>query len=143
MKAFRFSLEPVLTLKREILEEWEMKLARAVGECVNLENRINKNLSEIKRVNSAEREDINTLVIRSRFVTRMTQENGKTRQLLEMKIKERNKVQEGYNEAYKQCQALEKLKEKKYEEFRKLRNKEEFKFIDDINNGAAIRSVQN
>jgi flagellar FliJ protein len=78
--------------------------------------------------------DISTLMAISNYQARMDQDIKSAYQMLRVKEKERESVLKDFIEASKKRKILEKLKEKKLEEYHSLSMKDEAKRIDDINN---------
>lgn len=135
MKRFEFPLETVLRLREGEEREWENKLASITGECARIRNQIGSFEDEKRRCaleNSLR--DVNTLLAVSNYQTLMKKRAEEARRMLALKEKERETVLKGFIEASKKRKILDKLKEKKMEEYHHLRNKHEEKMNDDMNN---------
>lgn len=139
MKRFQFSLESVLRYRREIEEEWEIKLARVNGE-------YNRILQEIERNRSAERsalEGCSRAVgeeARSWGVYRLRLE-GTLRQLemaLAAKERELERIRKKYRDVSRDRKVVSRLKEKKQGEYKNYVIREEIKAIDGV---SAVRHL--
>jgi len=140
MKKFRFNLERLLRIREHEEREWELKLGKAVSECIRLEADINGCRGEIDRVlltrgNIESREtDFLTMEMYKR---RMNDEIiHRSRELAEAE-KYRDKIRESFIEYSKNRKVLSKLKEKREREYYKEQQKIEFNAADEINNSRA------
>lgn len=144
MRRFRFRLEQLLTLRQHKEREWELKLARATGICLKIQRRI----QEIDELISKTIEflfkpdaisDYAYRISSELYMARLRNERKNRKEELAKREKEREEVQKIYLEHSKKRKVLEKLKEKQEEEYYSLMKKEEFKTMDDINNGVFTR----
>lgn len=144
MRRFRFRLEQLLTLRQHKEREWELKLARATGICLKIQRRI----QEIDELISKTIEflfkpdaisDYAYRISSELYMARLRNERRNRKEELAKREKEREEVQKIYLEHSKKRKVLEKLKEKQEEEYYSLMKKEEFKTMDDINNGVFTR----
>ena len=133
MKSYSFRLERILWLRRHTERMWEMRLAQATGACVLLENRIRRlqeeclyyaDFSPGGQILSAE--DILA--------------SGELRRRLEFEIEgagaalrdanaKREEVNRSYLEASRARKVLDKLKERKAEEYYEEQNRVEEKIM--------------
>jgi flagellar FliJ protein len=133
MKPFRFSLDSVLEFRREIEEQWEIKLARANGE-------YNQLALEIERISGEEREALEGCShstgsdTHSWGVYRWRLESTKNQLKLALAAKdvERSRIRSKFVEVSRDRKVLSKLKDRKLGEYRKYKNREEIKRLDDI-----------
>ncbi len=143
MKRFHFRLEKVLGIKKHHEKEWELKLAKATGECIRIENTIQHNLYEKARTLSTRRLSgeimMEKLYSSELYMQRLTQHNRNLEQELVQKELERESIQKGYLEASKERKVLDKLKEKQENGFYAKQRVEEMKEIDDMNNSMYVQ----
>jgi len=144
MKRFQFRLEKLLNLRRYYEREWELKLADISGRCLVVKNEIlerEKNIADslsLRHVRKGELKPWDFLEYEL-YMARMRQEKKELEERL-LKLKEEEaKVRQGYLEALKARKTLEKLKERRQNEYYHMARYEEFKLIDEINNSALIR----
>jgi flagellar FliJ protein len=135
MRAFRFSLEKVLELRKYREQEAEIELGRAIGALSHIENRI-RTVAEDRRRAAAERfsPDNDTLKILKydQYIGRLDQERDT---LLEAAAKAELVVEEKrsrYLESARDRKVLDKLREKQEKEYRKKMFAEETKALDDM-----------
>ncbi len=145
MRRFQFRLERFLDLRRWKEREWELKLARALGECLLLENRIREIGEEIGSSRLAEytegrRVDVEAMARRELYVQRLAVERQRAQVTLEEKRREMEKVRARYLEASKDRKVLDKLKERRSEEYYDRQLDEEYRTVDEMNNSAAART---
>lgn len=142
MRRFQFRLERFLDLRRWKEREWELALAKILGECLLLENRITEigreiGASRLAVFTDGARVDIEAMSRRELYVQRLVKERERTHATLAEKRKEMEKVRARYLEASKERKVLDKLKERRAEEYYGRQKAEEFKTIDDLNTAAA------
>ncbi len=146
MRRFQFRLERFLELRRWKEREWELKLARALGECLVIENRIREIAEEIGASRLAQfseggRVDVEAMARRELYVQRLALERERAQVTLEEKRREMEKVRARYLEVSKERKVLDKLKERRSEEYYDRQLDEEYKAVDDLNSSAAARSA--
>jgi len=144
MRRFQFRLERFLELRRWKEREWEIALAKILGECLLLEKRITDIAAEISASMlsvfvAGGRVDIGAMSRRELYVQRLAQERERARETLVERRKELEKVRAKYLEAAKDRKVLDKLKERRSGEYYDQQIDEEFKTIDDMNTSAARR----
>jgi len=145
MRRFQFRLERFLELRRWKEREWELKLAKALGECLLLQQRIRQIGEEIGASRLAEytegrRVDVEAMARRELYVQRLAMERERAVVTLEEKRREMEKVRARYLEASKERKVLDKLKERRSEEYYDRQLDEEYRTVDDMNNSAAART---
>jgi len=140
MKKFRFNLERLLRIREHEEREWELKLGKAVSECVRLENAIKGCRGEIERV-LLTRGDIESreadFFSMELYKRRMNDEIGRRSAELAEAEKHRDEIRESFIEYSKNRKVLSKLKEKREREYYKEQQKIEFNVVDEINNSRA------
>ena len=146
MRRFQFRLERFLELRRWKEREWELKLARAQGECILLENRIRDigeeiGASRLAQFSDGRRVDVELMARRELYVQRLAVERERAKVTLVEKRREMEKVRAGYLEASRDRKVLDKLKEHRSEEYYDHQLDEEYKAVDDMNSSAAARSA--
>lgn len=147
MREFRFNLEKLLELRRYEEREWELRLARITGECLLLENKIEANRQKIglgarQAVTPGYAMDIQRLIDGDIYIYRLYSEISRFRKELDKKNKKRAEISREYLAHSRKRKVLDKLKEKKAAAYYKEQRREEFKVLDDVNNGARIRRKQ-
>jgi len=144
MRRFQFRLERLLDLRRWKEREWELALAKILGECLLLENRITEigeeiGASRLAVFTDGARVDVEAMSRRELFVQRLAAERDRARVALVEKRRELEKVRARYVEASKDRKVLDKFKDRRAEEYYDRQQDEEFKAVDDINTAAAVR----
>jgi flagellar FliJ protein len=143
LKRFKFDLEKVLELRAYREREAEIELGKAIGALVEIEHKISALARERFRAaderfaphrSAAEMRSYDLYILRL----------DKTRDRLleaaaqaELKVAE---VRELYLEASRDRKVLDKVKERRYTEYRKTASVEEIKVLDDISGGAPARA---
>ena len=143
MRRFQFRLERFLDLRRWKEREWEIALAKILGECLLLENRITEigaeiGSSRLSVFTDGARVDVQAMARRELYVQRLLRERERARATLEEKRKEMEKVRARYLEAAKERKVLDKLKERRAGDYYDHQRGEEFKTVDDLNSAAAV-----
>ena len=142
MKRFRYKLERILSLRAYSEREWELKLAKATGQCVRLAREIDdRNLRKARSALKGVRKEDNVanLLQNHLYMSRLDQEMQKRHGQLLEREKEREEVQSSYLKASRKRKVLSNLKEKRSIAYIKEQKVEEVKEIDDINTGRAAR----
>ncbi|HTZ51342.1 MAG TPA: flagellar export protein FliJ [Spirochaetia bacterium] len=147
MRRFQFRLERFLELRRWKEREWELKLARAQGECLLLENRIRQigeeiGASRLAQFSDGRRVDVEAMARRELYVQRLAVERERAQVTLVEKRREMEKVRAGYLEASRDRKVLDKLKERRSEEYYDRQLDEEYKAVDDLATSAAARPAE-
>jgi flagellar FliJ protein len=144
MRRFQFRLERFLDLKRYKEREWELALARVLGQCLLLKRRIEEILAEVDASRGDTfivdtRIDVEAMVRRELYIRRLIRERERTEIELAERTVEMEKVRAKYLEAAKERKVLDKLKERKANEYYEKQKDEDFKTIDDLNTAARLR----
>jgi flagellar protein FliJ len=133
MKSFQFSLEKVLEYRREIEEEWEIKLGQVNGE-------YNRILMDMEGVDQSAQEALAGCAAASGeevhswglYRWRLESQKIQMGRTLAAKEEERNRIRKKFLEASRDRKIISRLKEKKMQEYKKYLNKEEMKRLDDL-----------
>ena len=144
MRRFQFRLERFLELRRWKEREWEIALAKVLGECLLLERRIAEIAEEISAsilsgFRTGNMIDIDAMARRELYVQRLARERERTQTTLAEKRVELEQVRAKYLEASRERKVLDKLKERQAADYYEQQIDEEFKTIDDMNTAAATR----
>jgi len=144
MKRFQFRLERFLELRRWKERECEIALAKVLGECLVLERRIADIAAEVSAsffavFTTGLTIDIEAMARRELYVLRLAQERERTEAVLAEKRVELEQVRAKYVEAARARKVLDKLKERRADDYYERQLDEEFKTIDEINTAAQSR----
>ena len=144
MKRFQFRLERFLELRRHRERECEMALARVLGQCILLRNRIveiegelGASLGRIGREGG--RIDALSIYVRDLYAQRLRRERVRVEEELAARSVELAAAREKHGVAQRDRKILEKLRENKARAYYRLQSMEEFKTMDDINTAAGTR----
>lgn len=134
MKPFQFSLESVLEYRREIEEEWELKLGAAVGRMNQIQQRL-KELDQDQQDSMLHHElkDAAGAQTWGLYLMSLAQNRSKAVQELAQAQVEVDKVRQGYLAASRDRKALDKLKEKQQKAYKVYLHREEAKAMDEHN----------
>ena len=139
MKRFRFSLETLLSLKKEKELEREILLARATGELAVLDRQISMLRDEGSRTFMKGAVDIDEMRARDLLFTRTTKQIVKLKVPREKAESKRIHARDEYAKAHAEAMALERVREKRFDQWRVLAKREEIKQLDEAAKGADIR----
>lgn len=142
MRRFQFRLERLLDLRRWREREWELALAKVLGECLLLENRITEiaaliGTSRLAAFTAGTRVDVEAMARRELYVQRLLAERTRAQAALEEKRREMEKVRAKYLEVSKERKVLDKLRERRSVEYYDRQRDEEYRTADDMNTAAA------
>ena len=141
MKAFTFGLEKVLTLREFHEDEAKIELGRAIGVLSDLESRLFALARERVRAAAAQFTPGNDAAVMQQYMFYITRLDNLKEQLLkeitiaEMKVEE---AREAFFEASREQKVLDKLKDRRRKEYRKIVLAEETKTLDDAGNRGTI-----
>lgn len=139
MKRFRFSLDTLLTLRREREQECEIDLARAVGKLAEIDRRINEAAAFGERAFAFRETGLESLRARERLWTKSVADLKaleRPRRDAAAVVEEKRRV---YAEAHSQWAALDKLRERMFEKWRTDMRKEEARLLDETAVGTMAR----
>jgi len=134
MEPFQFRLEKVHDLKMRILEERERELGVIVSEC-NLIKQRKKNctLQLLNMVSvDSDRNFSKNYLEQGNFRMKLLYDIEQMNIMLKTKQSALDEARNLYYEALKEKKVLDKLREKKAEEYNKQKFRHEMKYIDDI-----------
>jgi flagellar FliJ protein len=152
VRRFHFSLEKVLELRKHREQETEIALGRAVGELVNIENRLTEIASLILKTRDERRNPggggldhlpgglAEYYRYQEIYIRRLEQTKEK---LLQEAAEARTRVEEArklFLEASRERKVLDKLKEKRAGEYRKTMLTGEIKTLDGLNSARYTRA---
>jgi flagellar FliJ protein len=146
MRRFRFRLEQLLELRRYREREWEQKLAAVTGSIVHLRNQISQREGRIGHALKGRRQavgpvDMTDLTANELYLLRLDQEIGSLENELAVHEENRREVQKHYADASRQRKVLDRLKEKRQENYRRQQRRGELQEMDDINTARAARKA--
>lgn len=143
MRAFRYRLQPLLQLREHHEREWEIKLGRAAGRCAELRAEIERLERERRELGVRERTgriELSELAAENLYRVRLTARiETLTGELAEAE-RERQTIQVSYLEASRDKKIIEKLKERKADEYRLERLQTEARTIDEIAGAGPARA---
>jgi flagellar FliJ protein len=142
MRRFQFRLERFLELRRWKERECEIALARELGTCLLLEKRIDEigkevSASMLSAFVAGIQIDVWAMARRELYLQRLAHERARTEAALAEERKELEKVRAKYLHAAKERKVLDKLKERRSDEYYAHQLHEEYKSVDDMNTSAA------
>ena len=135
MKPFVFRLEKLLNLRKHYEDEAKIELGRAIGVLAELERKIRALAAERVRAASEQFRPGNSAILIQQYMYYLLRlDNTRDRLFKEAAMAEIKveKAREAFLEASRERKVLDNLKEKKQKEYRKLKQNEETKVLDDI-----------
>lgn len=142
MKPFSFGLQKVLNLRKHYEDEAKIELGRAVGALAELEMKVNVLGEERSRAAAAQFGQGNNAAMIQQYMLYLMRIDSAKEQLLkdaaaaELKVEQAREV---FIEKSREKQILDKLKDKRYKEYRRMVSAEETRVLDDISAGAPAR----
>lgn len=143
MKRFRFNLERVLTLRKYIEKNREIKLGTIISKCNVIQNRIK--LLEQNRIShfknyKLQNGGIDYLQSLERYFNKLEADRLEFSSKLDSLNAEKEIAQKEYLEASRMRKTIEKVKEKKEQSYYRKQLIEESKELDDIGTQFAVRN---
>ena len=143
MKRFRFNLERVLTLRKYIEKNREIKLGTIISKCNVIQNRIK--LLEQNRIShfrnfKLQNGGIDYLQTLERYFNKLEADRLEFSSELASLNEEKERAQKEYLEASRRRKTIEKVKEKKEQNYYREQLIEESKELDDIGTQFAVRN---
>lgn len=136
MRRFNFRLEPFLRIRAYKEKNAELELARVVGTSMALQGHLQDVQREIHENTACSTGgiflDLSDLQARNAFSKWLEKDLQTTKEKLAKIEMEREEKYQGYLLASRDRKVLEKLKERKAEEYYDAQWKEEFKMIDEV-----------
>ncbi len=143
MRKFQFNLEKILRLRKHDEKKWEVKLGEIVSKCNNVQRKIR--LLEHERTESFKKfrlqdNGMEYLRLTDLYFSKIAAGKEALNSELNTLMTEKKEIQKEYLKASRKRKVIEKLKEKKAEQYYRKQVLEEIKELDDINTQAAVRS---
>ena len=135
MKAFSYSLEKILKLRKHYEDEAKIELGKAVSALAEIEQKIYANAAETVRAQAAQFAPNNTATQMQQYMFYLIRLHNAKEELLSEAAKAEQIVEqarEAFLEASRERKVLDKLKEKRLKEHRKMALIEEANAMDDI-----------
>jgi len=142
MKPFAFGLQKVLNLRKYYEEEAKIELGRAVSVLADIESKLRVLAAERARAVAAQFSPDNSAAIIQQYMYYLIRLDNIEEALLREKVLAEQKVEEAreaFLEASRERKVLNKLKDKRQEEYHKEMLDDETKVLDDISSGAIAR----
>ena len=142
MRTFQFNLEKVLRLRKYKEKNWKIKLGEVVSKCNMAQKKISFLEDERKKSFkkfSLQKNGIAYLRLMERYFGKISSNQKLLRAELERLAVQKESVQKEYLKASRERKVIEKLKERKAEQYYRKQMLEEIKELDDINTQAAVR----
>lgn len=139
MTQFQFSLETLLFIRKQKEQECEISLARAVGKLMKIENQIKQAGERGEKTFLAGGLTLEDLQIRENVWRKSLLDIKKLQKTREKAQLEVSKERSLYKKAHADRMALEKLRERRMEEWKKKIKREEIKQLDEAAKGSAAR----
>jgi len=139
MKRFRYSLETLLSLRREREQECEIELSIAMSELLNIENRIESALNAGDRAFLVACMNVNDMLARENLWLKSINDR---KALEKPRTEAAHRVENArihYQDAHSQRIALEKIRDKRLGQWRKKVKREEINRLDETSNSASMR----
>lgn len=143
MRRFRFDLEQVLELRRWSEREKELELGRLVGECLRLQQGADQREQQARSI-FLERGDgfnLERLALIEAYGARMREEKQQMLRELGEREEERESARQDFLRASRDRKVLEKLKERKAQEYNKRLMALEQRELDEIGSNRAARKL--
>ena len=135
MKRYKFRLERILALRRHTERMWEMRLAEAAGACALLENHIRGLRQESEEYESFSYDGLvvpaSEILVRREFCRRLEGEMDDAAVRLERATAQREEIGRAYREAARARKVLDKLKERRAEEYYAEQRRRDAKIMDE------------
>jgi len=139
MKRFRYSLETLLSLRREREQECEIELANASSELMSVENRIESARIAGDRAFLITCANMNDMVARENLWLKSHNDQKALEKPRAEAAKKIENARVHYHDAHSRRVALDRIREKRLRQWRKKVKKEEINRLDETNNAASMR----
>lgn len=140
-RRFRFRLERLIELRRYREREWEMKLAKVNGECLHIERKIAETQTREAESIALSGKEESILTFRmalENYIKRLEYERADLRAELSEKRAELEDIMAKYLEAAKKRKVLEKLEQRKADDYYRAQKKEDIKLLNEISTRSRI-----
>ena len=144
MKTFKFSLEKILDLRKHFENEAKIELGRAVSVLAELESRLYALGAERDRAAAAQFSPGNNAALMQQYMFYLLRLDNEKEALLKETAMAELKVEEARNayiEASRDRKVLDKLKEKRQNEYARNAHSEEAMMLDDITSCARAQNL--
>jgi flagellar FliJ protein len=146
MKRFHFRLEKLLQLRRHREREWELKLAKAGGQVVQLEGQVSALQNEVRASRKRERAgvgplDMSSLASLEWYWRRLENDTATARQSLQRSRAHLEEVRRSFADVSKERKVLDKLREKREADYYRNQSREELRALDESSAGATVRKA--
>ncbi len=139
MKRFQFSLETLLSLRREREQECEIVLASAVGSLVSIDIRIDAARDAGEKAFLTQGFSIDELRARDSLWMKSLGDRKALEQPRKEASKSVDEARKVYAEAHSKRAVLDKLKDKRKDQWKFRAKQEEIKRLDETAKGVAVR----
>jgi len=139
MKRFQFSLDTLLSIRKEKETESKIRLAQEIGRLYEIRQYINDAETTARTVFETSGSDIQNLRLRELVWQKAVQDIEKMRKPLGEAEKAVEKARKNYAEDHVKTNVLVRLKEKKYRQWKLNLKKEEIKTLDETANSSLLR----
>ena len=142
MKPFNFRLQKVLNLRKFYEDEAKIELGRAVGVVAELESRLNSIARERARAAGAQFAPGNSAAMIQQYMFYLLRLENNEKELLKEKLLAEqiaDEAREAFIEASRERKVLDNLKEKRHDEYIKMKLDSETRVLDDISSGVLAR----
>jgi len=139
MKRFRFSLETLLSLRREKEQEREIALAAATGRLVDIDRRIAAARAVGERAFSEIDGDLDALRLREALWAKSVNDQRALQEPRRDAASDLEAAREAYAEAHSERAALDRLKQRRREQWKKQVRRDEIRSLDEAAKGTAAR----
>jgi len=139
MKRFQFSLETLLSLRKEKEQECEIVLASAVGSLAVIDSRIEAARAAGNSAFQSEDFSLDALRARERLWVKSQSDRKALEKPRQQAVKKVDEARKLYTEAHSDRAALDKLREKRKDQWKFRSKQEEIKRLDETAKGAAAR----
>ena len=139
MKRFRFSLETLLKLRKEKEQECEIVLARAAGELSVVRRRIDEAVEAGERAFQEQWTSLDDLRSRELVLLKSMNDRKKLEKPLQEASRKVDEARVVYTKAHAQRSALDKLRDKRKDQWKTHAKLEEIKRLDETSKGTEAR----
>ena len=140
MRRFNYRLDRLREIKRYHEREWELKLAKATGACLLLEQRIAANRKQRQGwITVSHTTDLHSFLSRQLYIQRLDQEVVRLHKDLHRQQEVREQIRKSYLESAKERKVLDKLRERKAKDYIRDQKQEEIKNLNEISDGRSSR----
>lgn len=146
MRAFRFPLEPVLSYRRQVEEARKRDFAQAHRAVIEHQQALQRLYAEEStaqadlRTMAATQLNIQDVLAQRRYLTAIARRITQGREQLQKRMQEQTLARAAYLQASRDRRVLERLRERRWEEYRVLVRRDEQKEMDEV--AGRVRRLQ-